>query len=318
MKNLNNSFLLVLLLIVLFSCDDILEENITNDVVQITAPTEGVTIDGNTVQFSWQHLDGADDYRIQIIKSNQVYEIDSLITKNVFTYVLNPGAYQWRIRGENFAYITGYTFPVNFTVETSDDLSNQNVALITPSIDFYTNNTNIILTWGGIPSATSYSLDLIKSLSSGEQTVFQKADILTTNISIDPNVLDEDAKYIWKVKAINATSETVYSQRALFIDKVLPNQPSLTSPADKATETTTVTFNWTSGVDSGNVKSAITNTIELASDSDFNTIIHSASTANNSYQHVFSTVGTYYWRAIAIDAATNKSDYSIVRTLTIE
>lgn len=316
MKNLNKPFLLLLLLLS-FSCDDILEEDITNDTVKIIAPVEGVTIEGNTVQFSWEDLDGADDYRIQIIKSNQVYEVDSLVTNSVFTYVLTPGAYQWRVRAENFAYITGYIFPVNFTVETSDNLANQNVALITPSIDFYTNNTNIILTWGDIPSATSYSVELIKSLS-GEQVVFQKDDILSTNITINPNDIDEDAEYIWKVKAINATSKTVFSQRAFFIDKTLPNQPSLTSPADKDTETTTVTFNWTNGVDSGNVKSEITNTIEIASDSDFNSIIHSASTTNNSHQYVFSTVGTYYWRVVAIDAATNKSDYSIVRSVTVE
>ena len=317
MKNLNNSFSLLLLLTLACSCDDILEENITNDVVQITAPTEGITVEGNTVQFSWENLDGADDYRIQIIKSNQVYEIDSLITKSVFTYVLNSGTYQWRVRAENFAYLTGYTFPISFKVEPSDDLSNQNVGLITPSIDFYTNNTNIILTWGEISNATSYSLVLIKSLN-GEQTVFQKGDIASTSLTIDPNVLDEDAKYIWKVKAINETSETVYSQRNLFVDKVVPNQPSLTAPIDENTETTTVTFNWTNGVDSGNIKSTITNTIEIASDSDFKTVIHSKSTINNSYQHVFSTVGTYYWRVVAMDAATNKSDYSIVRTIIVK
>ncbi|MGJ8734795.1 MAG: hypothetical protein ACSHW4_16685, partial [Cellulophaga sp.] len=280
-------------------------------------PTEGVTIEGNTVQFTWESLDGADDYEIQIINSNQVYEVDSLVTTNTFEYVLNSDAYQWRVRAENFAYSTAYTFPVNFSVETSDDLSNQTTVLSTPTIDFYTNDTSLVFTWEKITTATSYTFQLIKNLN-GEETVLQEPDIVSSSFTPETIVFDEDAEYIWKVKAINETSETVYSQRSIFIDTVLPNQPALTSPDDQATEEATVTFSWTNGEDSGNVTSTITNTIEIASDSKFNSIIHSASTVNNSYQYVFSTVDTYYWRVVAIDAATNESDYSIIRTVIIE
>ncbi|MFI0429533.1 hypothetical protein [Mariniflexile sp. HMF6888] len=317
MKTQNKGLLLLMLLTLSFSCDDILEEDITNDTIQIISPNEGMTTDGNTVQFSWGGLDGADGYRIQIIKSNQVYEVDSLITTSTFKYVLNSGTYQWRVRAENFAYSTAYTFPISFHVETSDDLSNQNVALATPSVDLYTNNKNITFTWQGITSAISYKFELIKSLN-GEQTILPETDVTASNYTIDPNLFNDDAKYIWKVKAVNATSETVYSQRSLFIDTVAPNQPALTSPADQGTATTTVAFNWTNGTDSGNIKSTITNTIEIASDIDFNTKIHSASTVNNTYQYVFSTLGTYYWRIKAIDAATNESDFSIVRSLVVQ
>ena len=317
MRTLNNTLILLMLTILLFSCDDILEEDITNDMVQTISPNEGATIDGNTVQFLWQNLDGADSYRIQIIKSNQVFEIDSLISTTNFKVVLNSGTYQWRVRAENFAYNTDYTFPVNFSVETSDDLSNQNVALSTPSVDLYTNNKNITFTWQGITSAISCKFELIKSLN-GEQTILPETDVTTSNYTIDPNLFNDDAKYVWKVKAVNATSETVYSQRFLFIDTVAPNQPTLTSPADQSTATTTATFNWTNGTDSGNIKSTITNTIEIASDIGFNTKVHSANTVNNTYQYVFSTLGTYYWRVKAIDAATNESDFSIVRSLVVE
>lgn len=317
MKTLNNT-ILIMLLFLLFSCDDILEEDITNGGVQIISPTEGTTIEGNTVQFSWRDLDGADSYSIQVINSDQVYEVDSLITDVLFNYTLDPGAYQWRVRGENFAYATAYTFPVNFLVETSDDLSNQSTVLSTPSIDFYINSTSLVFTWEKLTVATSYTFELIKNLS-GEVTVLQESDITSTSFTPDASVFDEDAEYIWKVKAMNATTETVYSQRSLFIDTSTPNQPALTSPTDQETITTTATFNWTNGTDSGNVKSTITNTIEIASDVDFNTIIHSASTENNTYQYVFSSlIGTYYWRIKAIDAASNTSDYSIVRSVIVE
>ncbi len=316
MKTLNNT-LLIILLFLSFSCDDVLEEDISNDNVQITYPTEGVTIDGNTVQFSWQNLDGADDYRIQIIKSNQTFEMDSLVSINTLTTTLDPGTYQWRVRGENFAYQTDYSFPINFSTQASINLADQDVVLLSPSDNLYTKTINTIFTWNKLTNATSYNFELVKKLS-GEQTVFQETEISSNNLTIEASLFDEDAEYIWKIKALNETSETQYSQRSVFLDRIAPNQPSLTSPADQDVTTTVVTFNWTNGTDSGNVQSTITNTIEIASDIDFNSITHSANTSNNSVQYEFTSTGTYYWRIKAIDAATNESDYSIVRSLVVE
>lgn len=317
MRKLNNIILLAIIPILSLSCDDILEENITNDIIQIVTPQDGEIIEGNTVQFSWQNLDGADNYRIQVIKSNQVYELDSLITTNTFVYILEPGTYQWRVKGKNFAYETPYTFPANFSVIESSDLSNQNVALLTPSDNFYTNSPNFNFTWSPVNSTISYDFEIVKSLN-GQTTVFQQSEIAETNISVDENVFDEDAEYIWKVKAVNANSETEYAERSIFIDRVVPNQPTLISPEDQGTSSLTVSFNWSNGADSGNVQSTITNTIEIASDIDFNSVVHSASTVNNTYQYVFSTPETYYWRIIAKDEATNQSDYSIVRSIIVQ
>ncbi|MEP1490163.1 MAG: hypothetical protein ABJK28_17220 [Algibacter sp.] len=317
MKIINNTFLVAILLLLSCACDDILEDDITNDNVQIAFPIEGSLIDGNVVQFSWQDLDGADNYRLQIIKSNQLLEVDSLITANTFDYTLSPGTYQWRIKGVNFAYETAYIFPINFSTQSSSNLTDQDVALLSPSIDLYTKNINTIFTWSKLASATSYNFELIKNLG-GEQTIFQQADILSGTLTLEASLFDEDAEYIWKVKALNETSETTNALRSLFLDRVIPSQPGLTSPTDQDTVTTTVTFNWTNGADSGNVKSSITNTIEIASDVDFNTITHSETTSNNTVQYEFTSTGTYYWRVKAIDAASNTSDYSIVRSIIVE
>ncbi|PKP11184.1 MAG: hypothetical protein CVU08_12785 [Bacteroidetes bacterium HGW-Bacteroidetes-3] len=317
MKKSNNTLLALLLVFLAFACDDIFEEDISNDILQIISPIEGETIQGNTVQFSWQNLDGADGYRIQVINANHIYEVDSLVSVSTLVYILNPGEYQWRIRAENFAYTSPYTFPVNFTIVISDDLSDQTVALHTPSDNFYTNNTNIIFTWNEIISADYYNIEIIKKFN-GQQTVFQQSAITVTNLNIDPNTFDEDAEYIWKIKALNSISETTYSERSVFIDRVIPSQPLLVSPLDQETESTAINFNWTNGVDLGNVKSVITNKIDIATDIDFNSIIHSANTTNNTYQFEFDTVGTYFWRIKAIDAATNESDYSNVRTVVVQ
>lgn len=317
MKKTFSYFLLVFIVLSITSCDDILEEDISNDIVHIISPTHGSVIEGNTVQFSWQPLQGADNYRIQLLANNQAYVLDSLVSINHFIYSLNPGEYQWRIKGENFAYQTQYTFPASFIVEASNNLSNQLVILETPNNNFYTNQSGLLLTWNSINSADHYTLELIKSFN-GQQTIFLENNITETMFSLPSEVFDEDAEYIWKVKAVNSISETVYSQRSLFIDRVVPNQPALVSPSDQQISSSTVSFNWTIGPDMGNIKSPITNTIEISSDINFGSLIFSSNVANNSYQYKFENPGSYYWRVRVFDSANNIGDYSSVRLVTIQ
>ncbi len=318
MKKLNNITILVVVLFLSFACDDILEEDITNDNVQIISPLEGTLVEGNTVQFLWKEVSGADKYRIQITKREKGLEVDSLINAANFVYNLGPGDYQWRIKAENFAYQTDYIFPVSFKMQASDNLTNQSVILKTPSENIYTNNKNLIFTWEGLSNVDGYAFVFIKKLE-GEQTVLEKNDIGATSFNIEASVIDEDAEYIWSVKAVNATSQTPFSKRSLFIDTVTPNQPTLSAPVDKVEiSPSKVTFNWANGTDSGTIQSAITNTLEISDDIDFNTLLHSSSTSNNSLEYEFSSTGTYYWRVRAIDGATNKSDYSIARSVIIK
>ncbi len=318
MKKINKLILFLSVVGLIFSCDDILEEDITNDTVLITAPSEGATISGNTVNFSWNTLEGADNYRIQVINSDQTTAVDSLVSGSMFSYIIAPGVYKWRVKGVNFAYETAYTFPVNFTVEASNNLETQSVVLQTPSDNFYTNDPNFIFTWDGISTADSYSLHVIKN-NNGLETVLETPGIIGVSHSVDVSVFNEDAEYIWKVKAVNATSETVFSERTLFLDRVSPNQPSLVSPSDAQVLTAmTVNFNWTNGTDTGGLQTEITNTIDVATDVNFNTIVYSTSSTNNTAQYTFTTLGTYYWRIKAKDLATNESDYSNVFSIEIQ
>jgi len=192
-----------------FTCDDILEEDISDDSIQTISPNEDDMIVGNNVQFLWQSLDGADDYRVQVYGENQIIMVDSLVPSNEFTYSLNTGNYQWRVRGENFAYETEYTFPVNFSVEETDDLTGLNVILATPSDNLYTNDTNFTLTWNSIANADSYTLELIK-VNNGDTTIFQDSGITSTSINLEPSLFADDAEYTWRVKATNNTSETIF------------------------------------------------------------------------------------------------------------
>lgn len=317
----NIKFLSVVCFLLFLSCDDILEENLTDDLVTPITPTTGSTIVNNLVHFSWQALDGADDYRLQLINpsQNNIILLDSLINETSFQYPLEPGAYEWRVRGENFAYETAYSFPISFNVEASSDLTNQTLILNTPTDNLYTNTTNLLFTWSNLLYADSYTFELIKNLN-GQTTLTQQSGITGTSFSVNAAVFDVDAEYIWNVKAINTTSETIYTSRSVFLDRQVPNQPALSTPADEEIITgTTVDFSWAIGQDSGNVQSEVSSILEIAQDANFNTIIESLAITNGSTQQVsIATAGTYYWRVQTKDAAENVSSYSVSRTFTTE
>lgn len=318
----NNIKLFSLVSLLFFmSCDDILEENISNDLVTPITPTSESVITTNVINFAWNAIDGADDYRLQVLDNDQnnLIVLDSLVSETSFQHPLNPGNYEWRIRGENFAYKTAYSFPISFSVLASSDLTNQSVILNTPTANLYTNTTNFLFTWNELQFADSYTFELLKN-GNGQTTVQQETGITETSYSINSSVFDVDAEYIWKVKAINATTETTFTTRSIYIDREAPNQPSLVSPTDSEIITgLSVNFNWTLGQDSGNVQSEVVSILEIAQDANFNTIIETITVTNGTSQLVsMANFDTYFWRVRAKDTAQNISEYSISRTLTTE
>jgi hypothetical protein len=311
----------VLSLLFFMSCDDILEENISDDLVTPITPTSASIVTTNVVNFAWNTIDGADEYRLQVLDNDQnnLIVLDSLVSETSFQHPLDPGSYEWRIRGENFAYETAYSFPISFSVLASSDLTNQSVILNTPTTNLYTNSTNILFTWNDLQFADSYEFELIKNLN-GQTTVQQQTGITETNYSVNSTVYDVDAEYVWKVKAVNTTTETTFTTRSIYIDREAPNQPSLVSPNDDEIITEIdIDFNWTLGQDSGNVQSEIVSILEIAQDANFNTIIETITIPNGASQQVsIANIGTYYWRVRAKDTAQNVSAYSISRTFTTE
>ena len=112
---------LLLLALITFSCEDIIEvPDISQKVVVVLAPTEDVVINETNINFSWNTVEDADTYKLQIATPNfeeatQIV-LDTTITNTNFTKTLDLGSYQWRVRAENSDYQTNDTTQ-SFTVE---------------------------------------------------------------------------------------------------------------------------------------------------------------------------------------------------------
>ena len=107
--------LFILLLIgTIYSCDEIIEvTDISDETVSILAPTDATTITTGTINFNWNDINEANEYRIQIAtptfnNATQI-TVDSLITSNTFSQLLEIGEYQWRVKALNSNFETDYT-----------------------------------------------------------------------------------------------------------------------------------------------------------------------------------------------------------------
>lgn len=302
-----NKIALLLLSLTFFSCDDILEEDITDKTATIVTPQEGAIIESNVVNFQWNSMEGADKYRIQVFNDNQVIVQDSLVELTSLILPLEEGNYQWRVRGENFGYQSSYSLTVGFQVDESEDLTSQLVILDTPQDNMYTNSPNFTVSWNSLSAADYYQIQIV-NVTNSNTIVFQQSNITGTSYTLNSSILSTDAKYQWRVKAFNTSSETLqYASRFFHLDTVLPNQPQNTLPANNSNQllNQAVNFSWTIPVDSGTIQTSISYVVEIATDSAFTNIIQTSPIASQSFQRTFNTSGDYYWRVRAIDAVGN-------------
>jgi len=320
MKTINKLLFAVLVLLT-YSCDDIIEEDITSDNIKTVSPTNNQEIESNVVNFQWEELKGAKDYRLQVFSTTQNIMLDTLVSKTNFLYSLTPGNYQWRVRGENFAYETAYTFPLSFTLIETEDLTNQQIQLLYPDHGTYTKLNTLTFSWTRVPVATQYSYQLL-DVTNGNVLVHENADITGTSYALPAGILTQDGNYTWKVKALNSENgtETQYSSRNFYVDKTAPNIPFNSSPQNdsKVKVNDTVNFTWTEASDNGPVTSTITYNIQISQNQNFTTIINTGSATNLSHQYTFTQTGDYYWRVQSVDRAGNVSGYSPHYKITVE
>lgn len=102
------------------SCEEVIfSDDISKDVIVVLAPQDSTIVRETDVKFSWEALEGATSYKVQVAKPNfeeaSQIVLDSITSELFFMSSLNAADYQWRVKGTNNAYETPYTVQ-SFTV----------------------------------------------------------------------------------------------------------------------------------------------------------------------------------------------------------
>ncbi|MEO0573311.1 MAG: hypothetical protein AAF039_16510 [Bacteroidota bacterium] len=127
---LKKTLLLLLVIGGLTACEDIFEvTDITNEEVQLLAPTNQSVVTDSIVNFNWNGIEEAEAYLVQIATPNfesasqivldTVITIDSTFVGNRISKRLSDNSYQWRVQAQNSAFSTAFSTN-GFTVENGN------------------------------------------------------------------------------------------------------------------------------------------------------------------------------------------------------
>ena len=314
--------LLVFTILTVVSCKDIIQDDLSDKDMVVIIPQDNFHSSQATVHFKWEELEDANAYTIQIVSpsfdSIIDYVLDSVVRNGEFFYSLNPGVYQWRLKGNNTGTSTGFTQGFNLSIDSSLDLSLSTVTLSAPAQNFVSSVNDLTFSWLAVSGANNYQL-IVKSGSNWNSATtlhtFQTGSLVQQSVS---SLVE--GEYVWGVSAENnLPSSSSFTTRNFYIDTTSPPQVSLSSPLDKDTlqDSTAILFNWNRPADVGSYQSAITDHLEIYSDS-LVTKIDSSSTSGSSLNYSFDFPGSYFWRIVSIDEAGNESIPSTARKVIIE
>lgn len=318
----------ILLVGLLFqSCNAIFEKDITDDIPELFLPTDNDTIYSNKVHFKWVEMEGASFYNLQIVKPSfeniSEFVLDSNINDKEFYQILEPGHYQFRLRGENGAHKSTFAGPYSIYVDSVSDLSSQFVSLVSPVDGIYSNGSSDLgLSWQNLFSADNYEyvLKIGTDFSSGS-ILDQDLNINTLSYIISASFFDVEGTYFWGIRGTNVTGGTPYSSRAIHIDLTRPNDPNLLSPVDGISNPVddAITLKWTTGIDLGVVHAPVTCTVEISTSETFDDFVEVSGISSDSLEYTFPSIGNYWWRVKSEDEAGNVSEYySLERQIIVE
>ncbi|EGV42230.1 hypothetical protein BZARG_383 [Bizionia argentinensis JUB59] len=215
--------LYLIIVLVAFNCSEIIEvENISNNTISILAPTDTSVLTEANVQFSWNLVEDAERYKLQIATPNfqntLAIKEDTIITATSFSKSLNSGNYEWRVRAENSDYHTKYATQ-GFSVLESDavNISNEDIILLAPANSIIFNTTDTInFSWETILNAENYTIQIATPNFANALEIIENETVNTTSFSIS----NMDAQgYEWRVKARNLEYETAYTIQSFTVEE---------------------------------------------------------------------------------------------------
>jgi len=299
----------------LAGCSEFIEPSIENRKIDILAPSNKLETSSYQQIFWWNPMANALLYRLQVItpsfENADKLILDTLIKAEKFTYTLDPGKYEWRVRGENGSSTSEYS-QRSFEVFPSG-LTDQVVQLTFPFNGIYISKPAISFEWLKLFGAVNYRLQVDKNNFMDENNM--TLNITTENLGF-LQALTQEGTYQFRVRAENATQNSKWSAvRAFTYDITGPDAVLLNAPLDKQTVSKPVRLVWNNLADAARYEISV---YKSDGQTVFNNSYPQSTTAT---EHVFNAGDsgeTIAWRIRAFDQAGNAGTYSELRTFTIQ
>ncbi|AZI24080.1 hypothetical protein EA772_01495 [Pedobacter sp. G11] len=265
--------------------------------------------------FWWEAMDDALFYRLQVVTpsfdSAASLVLDTLVKTDKFIFTLDPGHYQWRVRGENGSSRTEYATHA-FVVYPSS-LKEQSLRLNSPATGLLTSQPDIMFSWPKLFGALNYRLQIDTNNFVDESKVLLNVLLDGQTYIFSPVT---EGHYQFRIRAENATENSKWSTAGLLtFDSTPPSKVNLEFPANSGTVSSPVSLKWTAERDAvayqlfvykSDSVSVLNNTFPLR-------------LSANSHGFSFGNPGEkLIWRVRAMDKAGNLGPYSDYRSFFIQ
>ncbi|WP_214228793.1 hypothetical protein [Pedobacter sp. B4-66] len=311
-KNITKALLGLVLLST--GCKEFIEPSIEKKNTVLLAPSNGTETNVYSQTFWWEELDNALQYRLQVVmpdfNNTSRLILDTIITASKFSYTLEPGNYEWRVRAENGSSQTPYS-KAAFIINPSS-IEQQQVQLQSPANNFVTNQSNAVFKWLKLFGADKYQLQIDTSNFEDETILFFNKSTPNQEFNV---TLTRDKVYRWRVKAVNATVESKWSViQNLTLDKTPPGVVFLTSPTNEQVVTKNVSMKWEALAEAKKYQLYIFKSDGTSSYGSFPIII-----TTSTYSFTEGKSGEkLFWQVRAIDEAGNFGAFSELRSFLIQ
>lgn len=263
--------------------------------------------------FSWAEVPGALSYGIQIASDRNfrtiIAEGSDLDRPSYQAPLLTAkSSYYWRVNASDSAGTSSWSAEWMFTTGSSQLAAPQ---LIAPSNDAKGVSIVPTLSWGAIPGAQRYSVQ-VASDRNFRTIVFEGAEIREPTVKLP--TLAKNETFYWRVASVDSIAASDWSTEWSFTtgSGVLA-APIIISPSDgSAGVSTHPTLVWSP------VAGASAYHLQLSSDRQFRTIVQDLIGIKETSAGLSSLTpkSDYYWRVRGTDSTGGLSDWSLEWTFT--
>ncbi|MFA7626199.1 MAG: GEVED domain-containing protein, partial [Candidatus Kapaibacterium sp.] len=284
--------------------------NFTSEPIPLSAPVlTGPSDNSSNIPFNenltWNSVQGADSYRVQISENSNFSTLTKEHVTNNLTYSLSNVSLQystkyfWRVRAirgdEDGPWATAFNFtsipePLTAPIQVYPENLSVGIAL------------NSTLIWQAVESAENYQIQV--AFSSSFAVTLADITQSSLNLALSSFNAQYSKKYFWRVRAIRGDDIGPWSNKFSFSTEAEPLlAPALSSPSDNEQNVTLdANLTWSA------VQGAEQYRIQISEYSDFSDLIQNITqnTLSFSLSNINPEYNTkYYWRVRAIRGEEN-------------
>ena len=228
------------------------QNNISEEIIQLYTPNGNILLNSLPILFSWESIESAESYRLQIAEPsfeyvNQIVR-DTLVMEPIFYENNLPEnkIYQWRVRAENRQFRTDYSTE-SFQFSIAKDISGDNLELLAPAVSELLQEGKTTFSWQEIAGAKKYHFQLVTPDFDNISQILRDTILTTLHHN---EVLPVEKKLQWRIRAENDFFVSEYSVRDLTILSALDissEKVNLVAPRNFAfLQESTFNFTWSS------------------------------------------------------------------------